>query len=178
MNRDDPALLEALLRMAMAAPDGPAAVDAARRLRALRPGHESFLAVGDAFMLSGDPDAALREYRMAVALAPKSARAHVSLAGAFAALGQTESAASHLLQAARLEPTKPDHYQALSTLYERAGRLDMAIVALRDAASAAADGPQETQAEIAERLAALYERADMRREAAQERARATAIRSP
>jgi tetratricopeptide (TPR) repeat protein len=178
IGREDPALLEALLRMAMAAPDGPVAVDAARRLRALRPGHEGFLAVGDALMLNGEVDAAVREYGMAVALAPKSARARVGLAAAFAALGQTDSAADHLLQAIRLEPTKPDHYQTLSALYERAGRLDLAIVVLRDGATAAADAPRETRAEIAERLATLYERADMRREAAQERARATAIRSP
>jgi tetratricopeptide (TPR) repeat protein len=175
--RDDQALLEALLRVAMAAPDGPAAVEAARRLRTLRPGHEGFLVVGDALLLNGETEAAVREYRMAVGLAPKSSRAHAGLAMALAGQGQTEPAADHLLQAVRLEPTNPEHYRALSALYERMGRLDLAIVALRDGASAARGGPRETQAEIAERLAALYDRIGMDREADQERARATTIRS-
>jgi tetratricopeptide (TPR) repeat protein len=176
--RDDPALLDALLRAAMAAPDGPAAVDAARRLRPTRPGHEGLLAVGDALMLNGEPEAARVEYRMAAALAPTSARAHAALASALASLGQTEPAAEHLLQAIRLEPTNPAHYRSLSALYERSGRLDLAIVALRDGASAAAEAERGTRAEIADQLAVLYERADMGREAERERARAKALRSP
>ena len=176
--RDDAALLEALLRVAMAAPDGPAAVDAARRLRALRPGHEGFLTVADALMLNGEAEAAVREYRMAVGLAPKSARARAGLAAALAALHQTESAAEQLLQSIQLDPTNPMHYQKLSALYERMGRLDMAIVALRDGATAATASPLGIQAEIADRLAALYDRADMRLDAARERARAQSLRSP
>ena len=177
--RDDAELLEALLRTATAAPDGPAAVDAARRLRALRPGHEGFLTVADALMLNGEvANAAAREYRMAAGLAPKSARAHAGLAAALAALHQTESAAEQLLQSIQLDPTNPVHYQKLSALYERAGRLDMAIVALRDGATAAMTAPRGIQAEIADRLAALYERADMRQDAARERARAQSLRSP
>ena len=39
-------------------------------------------------MLNGEVDAAVREYRMAVGLAPKSARAHAGLAAALAALHQ------------------------------------------------------------------------------------------
>ncbi|MBS1117650.1 MAG: type secretion low calcium response chaperone LcrH/SycD [candidate division NC10 bacterium] len=171
--RDDAALLEALLRVAMAAPDGPAAVDAARRLRALRPGHEGFLT-----MLNGEAEAAVREYRMAVGLAPKSARARAGLAAALAALQQTESAAEQLLQSIQLDPANPVHYQKLSALYERMGRLDMAIVALRDGATAATTSPRGIQAEIADRLAALYDRADMRQDAARERARAQSLRSP
>lgn len=178
IGRDDSALLSALLRVATAAADGPTAADAARRLRALRPGHEGFLMVADALMLNGEVEAAAREYRMAVGLAPKSARAHAGLAAALAALDQTESAADQLLQSIQLDPTKPGYYQRLSVLYERMGRLDLAIVALRDGATAAMTGPPAIQVEIADRLAALYDRADMRQEAAQERARAQALRSP
>lgn len=178
VGRDDPALLEALLRVATAASDGPTAVDAARRLRPLRPGHEGFLVVGDALTLNGEFDSAAREYRMAVGLAPDSVRAHAGLAKASAALGQTEQAADELLKAVRLEPTNPAHYRALSALYERTGRLDLAIVALRDGASVASTGPRQAQAEIADQLAGLYDRADMVREAEQERARAQALRSP
>jgi tetratricopeptide (TPR) repeat protein len=178
VGRDDPALLEALLRTATAAQDGPAAVDAARRLRGLRPGHEGFLTVADALMLNGEVEAAAREYRMAAGLAPESARAHAGLAAALAALDQTESAAEQLLQVIRMDPTNPLHYQRLSALYERAGRLDLAIVALRDGATAALTSPQGIQAEIADRLAALYDRADMRQDAERERARAQLLRAP
>jgi DNA-binding SARP family transcriptional activator len=129
-------------------------------------------------MVNGEVDAAVREYRMAVGLAPKSARAQAGLAAALAALHQTESAAEQLLQSIQLDPTNPVHYQKLSALYERAGRLDMAIVALRDGATAAMTAPRGIQAEIADRLAALYERADMRQDAARERARAQSLRSP
>jgi tetratricopeptide (TPR) repeat protein len=176
-DRDEIALLEALLRVATAAPDGPAAVDAARRLRALRPGHEGFLIVADALMLSGEVEAAVREYRMAAGLAPTSARARAGLTTALAALNQIEAAANQLLQTIKLEPDNPAHYQELSVLYERAGRLDLAIVALRDGATAATTAPKATQVEIADRLAALYDRAGMRQDALQERARAQALRS-
>ena len=176
--RDEAAVLEAILRVATAAPDGPAAVDAARRLRALRPGHEGFLILADALMLNGEVEAAVREYRMAVGLAPTSDRARAGLAKALVALGQIEAEANRLLQTITLEPNNPAHYQKLSVLYERAGRLDLAIVALRDGATAAIAAPKTTQIEIADRLAALYDRAGMRVDAARERARAQALRSP
>jgi len=129
-------------------------------------------------MVNGEFEAAAREYRMALGLAPGSARAKAGLASALAGVARTESEAERLLQTIKADPTDPARYQALSALYERAGRLDLAIVALRDGAAAAATAPREIQADIAERLAALYERADMRQEAARERARAQALRSP
>lgn len=178
VGRDDAALLSALLKVATEAADGPAAVEAARRLRGLRPGHEGFLTVADALMLNGEVEAAVREYRMAVGLAPKSARAHAGLAGALAALDQTDPAADQYLQTIQLDPTNAEHYQKLSALYERTGRLDLAIVALRDGATAATTAPWAIQVEIADRLAVLYDRAQMRQEASQERARAQALRAP
>lgn len=175
---DDAAILEALLRVATTVSDGPAAVEAARRLRPLRPGHEGFLVVGDALMANGEFEAAAREYRMALGLAPASSRASAGLASALAGVARTESEAEQLLQSIRSDPTDPARYRTLSALYERVGRLDLAIVALRDGVTAAMTGPRETQADIADRLAALYERADMRQAAARERARAQALRSP
>ena len=178
LGRDDPALLEAWLAAAMRAPDGPAAVEAARKLRGVRPGHEGFVTVGDALLLNGEAEAAAQEYRKALALAPASVRAQVGLAAATARLGQRESATQHLLAAIRLDPANPEHYQTLSRLYEEMGRLDLAIVALRDGVAAASGAPRATQAAMVDRLAALYERAEMRREAEQERQRAKALREP
>ena len=178
LGRDDPALLEAWLAAAMRAPDGPAAVEAARKLRGIRPGHEGFVTVGDALLLNGEAEAAAQEYRKALALAPASVRAQVGLAAAMARLGQRESATQHLLLAIRLDPANPEHYHTLSRLYEELDRLDLAIVALRDGVAAASGAPRATQADMRDRLAALYERTEMRREAEQERQRAKALREP
>ena len=178
LGRDDPALLEALLAAAMRAPDGPAAVEAARKLRGIRPGYEGFVAVGDALLLNGEAEAAVQEYRKALGLAPASVRGQVGLATAFARLGQRESATQHLLAAIRLDPANPQHYQTLSRLYEEMGRLDLAIVAQRDGVAAASGAPAATRAAMVDQLAALYERAEMRREAEQERRRAKALREP
>jgi tetratricopeptide (TPR) repeat protein len=178
LGRDDPALLEAWLAAAMRAPDGPAAVEAARKLRAVRPGHEGFVTVGDALLLNGETEAAAQEYRKALALAPASVRVQVGLAAATARLGQREAAAQHLLAAVRLDPANPEHYQTLSRLYEEMDRLDLAIVALRDGVAAASGAPRATQAAMLDRLAVLYDRAEMRRDAEQERQRAKALRQP
>jgi tetratricopeptide (TPR) repeat protein len=178
LGRDDPVLLEAWLAAAMRAPNGPAAVEAARKLRGIRPGHEGFVMVGDALLLNGEAEAAVQEYRKALGLAPASVQAQVGLAAATARLGQTESATQHLLAAIRLDPANPAHYQTLSRLYEDMGRLDLAIVALRDGVAAASGAPRATQAALADRLASLYERAEMRREAEQEWRRAKALREP
>jgi tetratricopeptide (TPR) repeat protein len=178
LGQDDPALLEALLRTAKQTQDGPTAKEAALRLRPFRAGHESFIVVGDALLLNGEFEAAAREYRMAVALSPSSVQALLGLATAHVRLGQPEQAAQHLLVVVRLEPSNAEHFQMLSRLYEGMGRLDLAIVALRDGAAAAQWAPREIRIQIAEHLASLYDRMDMRREAEQERLRAQALRTP
>jgi tetratricopeptide (TPR) repeat protein len=175
---NDPALYEAWLRVAMEAKDGVAAVAAARKFQALRPGHEGFRALGDALLLNGEAEAAVQEYQKAVALAPTSAASHAGLGAAYARVGQSEPAVEHFLRAVQLEPQNPAHYRTLARLYEGLGRLDLAIVALRDGVSAAAASSPTQQAEVAEELAALYERAGMSREAALERLRVQSLRNP
>ena len=178
LDREDPALLEALLRVAMQAPDGPAATEAARRLRPYRTGHDAFMVTGDALLLSGDAAAALREYQMAAALAPSSVRALIGLATAHVRLGQPDQAVPLLLKVIRLEPSNPEHYQMLSRIYESMGRLDLAVAALRDGADVVPDGSRELRIQIAERLASLYDHLGMTREAERERRRAQALRLP
>lgn len=178
LGRDDPALYGALFRVAMQARNGPVAVGAARKLREFRTGHEGFLALGQALLLNGEADAAVPEFQKAVALAPSSAAAHAGLAAAYVRMGQVESAVESLLQAIQLEPENPEHYRTLTRVYEGMGRLDLAIVALRDGLSAAAGSSRRLQADLAEQLAALYDRAGMNREAARERLRAQSLRAP
>jgi tetratricopeptide (TPR) repeat protein len=175
---EDPTLLRSLLRVATEAGDGPAAVEAARKLQALRPGSEGFMVLGSALLVSGDVGAAIQEYEKAVALAPSSAAAKAGLASAYARAGQAEPAVQRYLQAIQLEPGNPAHYRALARLYEDGGRLDLAIVALRDGVGAAAAASRVLEAEMAEELAGLYDRAGMRQEAAHERLRVKALRNP
>jgi tetratricopeptide (TPR) repeat protein len=176
LGRDDPLVLEALLSAAMHAEDGPTAVEAARKLLARRPDHEGFLLLGDALLLSKQPEAAIQEYRKAIALAPSAARGHLKLAAAYVQMNQPEPATEQLIEAVRLEPSQPEPYQALSRLYEQSGRLDLAIVALRDGINASVSAAPTVRAELADRLAILYERAGMSREAEAERYRAQTLR--
>jgi tetratricopeptide (TPR) repeat protein len=175
---DDLPLYEAWLRVAMQAMDGPAAVAAARKLQAFRSGHEGFRALGDALLLNGEAEAAVEEYQKAVALAPSSATAHAGLGAAYARAGRVEEAVERFLRAAQLEPENPTHYRTLARLYEGRDRFDLAIVALRDGVSAAAQSSPRLQAEMVEELATLYERAGMTREAALERLRVQSLRRP
>ena len=174
----DPALLRALLRVALQAQDGSTALAAAKKLQALRPGHESFMALGEAHLLNGEVDAGIQEYEKAVALTPSSAAAQAGLGGAYARAGQIEAAVERFLRAIQLEPGNPAYYRTLAHVYEGQGRLDLAIVALRDGVSAAAVVSRGLEAQMADELAALYDRAGMSREASQARLRAQSLRAP
>lgn len=175
---DDPALLGALFRAALQARDGPAAVEAARRLQKFRPGHEGFMGLGEALLLSGEARAAVEQYQKAVALAPGSAAAEIGLASAYAQAGEVEAAVEAYLRAIQLDPGNPGPYRTLARLYEGLGRLDLAIVALRDGVGAAVSASRALQAEMAEELAALYARAGMSTEAERARLRAASLRGP
>lgn len=178
MDRDDPALYGALLRAAFQAKDGPAAVAAAQKLQPFRPGHEGFLVLGDALVLNGEAGAAIQEYQKAVALAPSSAAAHARLGSAYAQAGQPEKALERFVRAIQLEPQNPAYYRAAAKLYEGQDQLDLAMVTLRDGMRGAAASSPGLQADMAEELSVLYEKAGMAREAEQERLRAKTLRSP
>lgn len=178
LGRDDPALVGALFRVAMKAGDGPTAVEAAQKLRAFLSGYQGFLNLGEALLLNGQAEAAIPEFQKASALAPTSVKAHAGLASAYARLGQGEAAAESYQRAIRLDPKRPELYGQLAKLYEGMGRLDLAIVALRDGVSAAEASPVSLQADLAEQLIALYEKAGMSREAARERLRLQSLRAP
>ncbi|HSB77599.1 MAG TPA: tetratricopeptide repeat protein [Candidatus Methylomirabilis sp.] len=178
LGRDEPAIVRALFRVAMKAGDGPAAVEAAQKLRGFQFGYEGFLSLGEALLLNGQAKDAVREFQKASALAPTSAKAHAGLASAYARLGQGEAAAESYQQAIRLDPKNPELYGRLAHVYEEMGRVDLAIVALRDGVSAADLSPAPLQAELAEQLIALYDKAGMTREAARERLRLQTLPAP
>ena len=178
LDSDDPVLVGGLFRTAMQAQDGPIAVAAARKLKPFRPGHEGFMVLGDALLLNGEVDAAIQEYQKAVALAPSSAAAQAGLGSAYAKAGQADAAVERFLQAMQLDPGNPIYYRVLARLYEGQGRLDLAIVALRDGVVAAGALSRKLESEMADELAALYDRAGMSREAELERLRAKSLQTP
>jgi predicted Zn-dependent protease len=178
LDSDDPVLVGGLFRTAMQAQDGPTAVAAARKLKPFRPGHEGFMVLGDALLLNGEVDAAIQEYQKAVALAPSSAAAQAGLGSAYAKAGQADAAVERFLQAMQLDPGNPIYYRVLARLYEGQGRLDLAIVALRDGVVAAGALSRKLESEMADELAALYDRAGMSREAELERLRAKSLQTP
>jgi predicted Zn-dependent protease len=136
------------------------------------------MALGEALLLNGEVDAAIQEYQKAVALSPYSAAAQAGLGLAYVKAGQAEAAAEKVLRAVQLDPGNPAYYRILARVYEGQGRLDLAIVALRDGVSAAGASSRGLQAEMAEEPAALYDRAGMSHEAAQERLRAKSLGTP
>jgi tetratricopeptide (TPR) repeat protein len=178
LDSDDPVLVGGLFRTAMQAQDGPTAVAAARKLKPFRPGHEGFVVLGDALLLNGEVDAAIQEYQKAVALAPSSAAAQAGLGSAYAKAGQADAAGERFLRAMQLDPGNPIYYRVLARLYEGQGRLDLAIVALRDGVVAAGALSRKLESEMADELAALYDRAGMSRKAELERLRAKSLQTP
>jgi tetratricopeptide (TPR) repeat protein len=178
LDSDDPAVVGGLFRTAMQAQDGPTAVAAARKLKPFRPGHEGFVMLGNALLLNGEVDAAIQEYQKAAALAPSSAATQAALGSAYAKAGQADAAVERFLRAVQLDPGNPTFYRLLARLYEGQGRLDLAIVALRDGVAAAAAVSRKLGSELANELAALYDRAGMSREAEMERLRAKSLQTP
>lgn len=173
--KNDQLLYPGLYRTAMRAGNGPVAVEAARKLQSFQAGHDTFVALGEALLLNGEPAAAIAEFQKAVALRPTAARTFGRLGAAFARAGQTEMAVEQYVRAIQLAPEDPTLYRELAQLYSGQGQVDLAIVTLRDGVAAAKSVPA-LQAAMADELAALYERAGMAAEAAQERERARALR--
>ena len=88
------------------------------------------IALGEALVLDREPGRAATMLSKAVALDPKSARAHYLLALALAAQGLTEEPVQHYATARSLQPgidTMPDLHILLSVNYEKAGQLRAAL---------------------------------------------------
>jgi len=172
--KDERLLVPGLYRTAMQAGNGPVAVQAARKLQGYQAAHDTFVALGEALLLSGEPAAAIAEFQKAVALRPTAARTVARLGAAYARAGQPDAAIQQYARAIQLAPADTLLYRELAWVYADQGQIDLAIVTLRDAV-AAAQGTPPLQAALAEELAGLYERAGMAAEAAQQRERARAL---
>ena len=176
--RSETSVIETCLRLAFKLQDGSAAVEAARELQSVRSTRETFLLLADAYLLNGEWQPAIREYQKGILLAPNSVEGRLGLGKAYARTGQFEPAAEQFLKVVQLQPDRVDTYQELSGVYEQMGRLDLAIVAMRDGVAAANGLAPAEQAKILERLAGLYEKAGMTRDAELQHERAKSLRTP
>jgi tetratricopeptide (TPR) repeat protein len=74
------------------------------------------LNLGLACQLSNRPDAAIAQYREALAVNPRLSLAHINIAGILAGRGDLDAAESALRRAAELSPSLPDPYLNLAVI--------------------------------------------------------------
>ncbi|NNF59410.1 MAG: tetratricopeptide repeat protein [Rhodothermaceae bacterium] len=90
--------------------------------------------LGEVRLRRGDARAAIEPLQRAVALAPAFTEAHVKLADALAAAGQSEAAIARYREAVRRDPVRhPDAWNNLGFQLFQAGRFEEATAALQEA---------------------------------------------
>ena len=75
------------------------------------------------------PDAAIREFRSAIALNPENADAHFNLGVILGPRGQLNDAITHLERAVEINPRNADAYHNLAIAYSLQRRLGPAMTA-------------------------------------------------
>ena len=129
------------------------------RVESLPTGERAHTLRGQRAYERGRYQEALTEFEQAVAAAPTSAPARVSLAAALAATGRTPEAVAQLREALRLEPDDSTAHLDLGSLLLATGEPREAVVHLRRASELSpADG--EAKLELALALAAAGNRED------------------
>ena len=108
-----------------AAPAHGRAAEAEGRLRALQ-SWRGLLAVGQ-------PDAAIREFRTAIALNPENADAHFNLGVILGPRNQLDDAIAHLQRAVEINPLNADAHHNLAVAYGLQRRIDEGIAAAQAA---------------------------------------------
>jgi Flp pilus assembly protein TadD len=111
---------------------------------------EGHLELGDSLMQVGLPDQALTAYGNLLAVDPDNALGSLGNARALGTLGRVDEAAAILVTLQDTHPELPGLWHALSLVYERQGKSQEAIAALRK------EIDQHPQREHYERLTALY----------------------
>ena len=91
------------------------------------------LARGDALFAKHDLDGAIAEYRQALRLKPRDAKAHYELGLALKAKGDLDGAISEYREAIRLEPTLAEAHVNIGSALQVKGDLDGAIAEYREA---------------------------------------------
>jgi len=108
----------------------PTLTDIARRVEVLTlRGQQQELAAAREAARNGQPDAAMRAYRNAIAASPDSAFLYRELATIERSQGQSEPAIEHLRKANELDPSDPAVLAMLGDLLEQSGDLDGSLKA-------------------------------------------------
>jgi hypothetical protein len=103
---------------------------------------------------NGQPDAAIRAYRNAIAASPDSAFLYKELASIERQRGQSQPAIDHLRRAAELDPSDPAVPAMLGDILDQQGDLEGALKAYSDALNI------ETDPSVEEKRAAIRSRLD------------------
>jgi tetratricopeptide (TPR) repeat protein len=118
----------------------PTLTDIARRVQVLTlRGLQEELAAAREAARSGQPDAAMRAYRNAIAASPDSAFLYRELAGIERMQGQSQAAIEHLRRARELDPSDPDVLVMLGDILEQSGDIDGALKAYSEALALESD---------------------------------------
>lgn len=97
------------------------------------PSFEALVARGERLLEAGAPEEAEAILREAVALQPRSARAHSKLGVALARQGRYEEAVEAFRRALESDPLYAPAYSNLGAVYHELGRLDDALTAYQKA---------------------------------------------
>ena len=103
----------------------------------------------------GQPDAAIREFRTAIALNPENADAHFNLGVILGPRNQLDDAIAHLQRAVEINPLNADAHHNLAVAYGLQRRIDEGIAA---AQAAVRLKPESTAREQLQRLLAARNR--------------------
>jgi Tfp pilus assembly protein PilF len=134
----------------------PTLTDIARRVEVLTlQGLQEELAAAREAARNGQPDAAMRAYRNAIAASPDSAFLYRELASIERQQGQAQAAIEHLRRARELDPSDPATLVMLGDLLEQSGDLDGALNAYSAALAL------ESDPSVEEKRAALRGRVEL-----------------
>ena len=118
----------------------PTLTDIARRVEVLTlQGLQEELAAAREAARSGQPDAAMRAYRNAIAASPDSAFLYRELASIERLQGQSQPAIEHLRRARELDPSDPATLVMLGDILEQSGDLEGALNAYSSALALESD---------------------------------------
>ncbi|MGE0451504.1 MAG: tetratricopeptide repeat protein [Vicinamibacterales bacterium] len=120
------------------------AADAVTHFRAalaLDPGASGHFNLGTALTVAGDLDAAMTEYRAALALRPDYAQAHNNLGSLLVGRGLSTDAATHFQRALQIDPSNADAHYNLGLVLLEQGKVADGITHLKRTTEISPDSP-------------------------------------
>lgn len=123
------------------------------------------------FLITSDPDAAVRQWREEIRVSPRDVPARVEIALEYLKRGEPEKALPFAREAAELGPGEFAAHNALGRALAETGEVSAGVAELEKARDLAPDSPETRLA-----LARAYEKAGRAQDAARERAESVRLR--